>query len=144
MLKIFLLISLIVSFLLNVSAQTNQSKEPCPYWETCVYANFQVDSFFVSDDYIENLSRTITDSCAYSREIFQGRNRVMVPVRIYIDAEGFVKDIIILRNHSPELDSEVLRVSELLTKDMQFKPAIKDGVKVIVYFEFPVYFEQKP
>lgn len=64
-----------------------------------------------------------------------------VVLKFYIDKKGYVRDLSVLKSISPALDTEALRVMELMnTQGYRWTPAMHEGQVVSMHFVMPINF----
>jgi TonB family protein len=86
------------------------------------------------------LMKTIYDNIEYPAEAKTGNIQGKVIVRFVIDKEGKVEDPTILKSVHPLLDAEAIRLVSMLSG---WKPGLKAGKPVSVYYSLPITFGLK-
>lgn len=84
------------------------------------------------------LFKALSDNLIYPQECLEEHIQGTVLVQFIISHKGAIKDITVLNSIHPLLDKEAIRVVGLL-KD--WKPGIKDGKAVDVYYNLPISFK---
>lgn len=83
------------------------------------------------------LSKDITKTMKYPDRAYRAGIQGRVVVQFVVDTLGNVTKPTIIRSVAPDLDAEALRVVKQLKR---FRPGIKNGVPVSVYFSLPINF----
>lgn len=62
-----------------------------------------------------------------------------VVIRFVVEADGTVRNTMVVKSASPSIDKEVMRV----LKTLRFAPAVQQGKPVRVYYNLPIYIDFK-
>lgn len=85
----------------------------------------------------EALYKYLQDSLVYPKKAIEQGIQGKVFCRFFVDEEGYVRDVIVLRGVNPLLDEEALRVLKAMPK---WEPGTQNEKAVKVYFNLPVSF----
>jgi len=84
------------------------------------------------------LFKALSENLIYPQECLEEHIQGTVLVQFIISHKGEIKDITVLNSVHPLLDKEAIRVVGLLN---DWKPGIKDGKTVDVYYNLPISFK---
>ena len=89
---------------------------------------------------VENMMKFLQQNIKYPEEAKKNGTQGRVIVQFVVEKDGSITDAKVVRNVSPELDAEALRVVESMPK---WIPGEQRGEKVRVQFTLPVMFKCK-
>lgn len=144
MIKKLFIITLLAASGNSLFAQSKGDTIPNPLWEITCFAKTDVDTFPFTEEFLLEFVKTVADSCVYSQDIFNGKDRVIVYVGLGLDRNGYLGNFSIVRSVSNDLDNEVLAVMKRLCLNKKYSPAVKKGMNVCVEFTLPIMFYKKP
>jgi len=140
--KIFLIIFLAASCN-SIFAQGKGDTIPNPMWEITCFGIHEVDTFPLTEEFLLEFVKTVADSCVYSQDIFNDKDKVTVYVGLRLNRNGYLGNFSIVRSVSNDLDNEVLAVMKRLCMNKKYNPAFKKGMNVCVEFILPIKFYKK-
>jgi TonB family protein len=119
----------------TVSTTATPSMEPIRPVETMNYPTFQGGSM--------GLYQNLKDKFKYPYSAWKKQLEGIVRVRFVVDYDGNVKEVEILNGLSLDIDTEVVRIFNLLPR---WKPAVQAGkrVKAVFTLDFPVELPNTP
>lgn len=123
----------------NREPKTDDESSPNPdVSDTKIYTAVESPAEFPGGNagLMDFLSKSIKYPAVAAENGVQGR----VAVRFVITDDGSIRDILILKSVSPELDKEAIRVIKSMPK---WKPATTNGHRVNSYYTMPVTFKLK-
>jgi len=143
MIKTLLFVTILAAFCNSILAQGNGDTIPNPMWEITCFEKPDVDTFPFTEEFLMEFIKTVADSCVYSMDIFNDKDKVIVYVGLRLKRNGYLGDFSIVRSVSNDLDNEVLAVMKRLCQNKKYSPAVKKGMNVCVEFTLPIMFYKK-
>ncbi|HZV71256.1 MAG TPA: energy transducer TonB [Saprospiraceae bacterium] len=89
---------------------------------------------------VEAMYKFIYTNIKYPAKARMNRISGQVTISFYVNEEGYLKDISVIKGPGSGLDEEAMRVVELMNEDHRWNPGMHDGKKVPVAYTLPIKF----